>query len=60
MKSGFLKPTTKGLRGVQDNSTEGMISNPKRYADIGGLTSKGKVPGKNMFHVRKPGQTEHK
>lgn len=57
MASGYLKPTTRGMRGPQDNGPgpEGKIANPPRYAQLGGLTSASKVGPKNKMAVRKPG-----
>lgn len=61
MATGYLKPTTKGMRDPQSNgSASDMIVNPPRYAELGGLTSASKIGKKNTMAVKKPGQTEHK
>lgn len=57
----YLKPSTKGSRGPQDNgSVSDMIVQPPRYAEIGGLKNAGKIGKRNTMAVKKPGQTEHK
>lgn len=57
----YLKPSTKGMRNPMDNGSPGdMISNPPRFAQIGGLTGPGKIGKRNTMAIRKPGQSEHK
>jgi hypothetical protein len=57
------KPTTRGYRDPQESGigTAGMIDNPPRYGQIGGLKSAGKIKHKlgNNMRVRKPGSSEH-
>jgi hypothetical protein len=59
----YLKPTMRGFRDPQESGigTQGMIDNPPRYAQIGKLTSAGKIKHKlgNNMRVKKPGQTEN-
>ncbi len=62
MSTGYLKPTTKGMRAPLDNGSQGdMIVNPPRWAELGGLKNASKISKKRMgMAVKKPGQTEHK
>ena len=60
-KTGYLKPSTKGMRGPLDNgSASDIFVNPPRWAELGGLKSASKIGKKNKMMVRKPGQTESK
>jgi hypothetical protein len=59
MSKNLYKPTTAGLRGLLDNGPgpEGKIANPPRFAEIGGLTSVGKVAKKkNHMTLKNPGR----
>ncbi len=59
--SGYLKPSTKGMRQPLENgSVSDMIVQPKRFAELGGLKSPSKIGKRNTMAVRRPGQTEHK
>lgn len=61
MSTSYLKPSTRGMRQPLENGSVGdMISNPPRFAQIGGLTGSSKIGKKNTMAIRKPGQTEHK
>ena len=61
MSKGFLKPTTKGMRGPQDNGSQSdMIVQPPRYAELGGLKSASKIGKRNAMTVKKPGSTINK
>ncbi len=62
MSTGFLKPTTKGMRAPLDNGSQSdLIVNPPRFAELGGLKNSSKISKKRMgMAVKKPGQTEHK
>lgn len=61
MSTGYLKPTTKGMRQPLENGSVGdFISNPPRWAEIGGLKNASKIGKKNTMAIRKPGQSEHK
>lgn len=57
-KTSYLKPTTRGMRQPLDNGSVGdRISNPPRWAELGGLTGSSKIGKKNTMAVRKPGST---
>lgn len=59
MSRGLYKPTTRGSRRPQDNTIDsGMIVQPPRYVELGGLKGSGKIGKKNRMSVRKPGQSE--
>lgn len=49
-------------RDPQDNGSDaGMIVNPPRYAQLGGLSSAGaRGISKNAMSIRMPGSTQHK
>lgn len=59
MSKGLYKPTTKGMRRPLDNTIDsGMIVQPPRFPEIGGLKSPSKIGRKNRMNLRKPGQGE--
>jgi hypothetical protein len=61
MSTSYLKPSTKGMRAPLENGSVGdMISNPPRWAQIGGLKSAAKIGKRNTMSVKRPGQSEHK
>lgn len=55
MSSNYLIPSSTGLRQPTDNAKEnGLIINPPRYAEHGGLTGANKVANWNMLPISKP------
>lgn len=48
-------------RDLQSNVIDdGMIVQPPRYAQLGGLSGPTRGPSKNQFGIRPPGSTIHK
>lgn len=59
MATKFLAPSAAlGIRPIQDNKTDnGLIVNPPRYAQLGGLSGPRKTGGKNKMTVVPPGRS---
>ena len=63
MPSRFLEPPSSGLRQPTDNAkNNGQMVNPPRYAELGGLTTAGKIApdvnatsNSNNLSITKPG-----
>lgn len=56
MASRYLEPSTQGLRRPTDAAKEnGMVINPPRYAEHGGLTGPAKTAARNTLSISKPG-----
>lgn len=54
----LFKPSSKGMRDPTSNAQQNMrITNPPRYAQIGGFTGKSKGFVKNNMSIKKPGDT---
>ncbi len=59
MSKGLYKPTTRGMRRPLDNTIDGgMIVQPPRFPELGGLKNASKIGKKNRMSLRKPGSSE--
>ncbi len=57
--SDYLKPSSKGIRDpLSTDQQNGRITNPPRWAQIGGLKNRTKAFFKNAMGIRKPGDTK--
>ena len=58
MSENYLKPSAKGRRDPLDNTKDGgLIVNPPRFAELGGLKSSRNATFKNRMTIKKPGNT---
>lgn len=55
---GLNKPSSRGMRNPTSNEKQnGRITNPPRFAEMGGFTSTRKGFKKNNMAIKKPGDT---
>lgn len=58
----LFRPDAEGaLRDPRSNAqVNGVMVNPPRYAELGGLTNAGKAMNRNSMRVQAPGSTQRK
>ena len=58
MSTGLGKPSSRGIRSPTSNEKQnGRVTNVPRYAEMGGFTSSRKGFKKNVYAIKKPGDT---
>ncbi len=58
MSTELFKPSSRGIRDPKTNAkTNGRIENPNRYNVLGGFSSSAKGFARNIFSVKKPGES---
>lgn len=54
----LFKPSSRGIRDPKtDAKSNGRIENPHRYNSLGGFSSAAKGFARNVFSVKKPGES---